>query len=409
MAKRSISSTDKYLTHRDKVSQLRIIVLGYIIRGPIGGMTWAGLQYLVGLNRLGHDVYFIEDSDEYDSCYDPTKEIMVKDPTYGLRYATNVLNKFGLGNRWAYYDWHTSRYLGPCSDHITDICKSADLLINLGGVNPIRPWVAEVPIRVFIDKDPVFTQIKNLKDSKRRFFASQHTHFFSLAENIGLKNCSIPDDGLLWLPTRHPVVTEIVEAIAGPKQGKFTTVMQWDSYPLLEYAGIKYGMKSDSFRPYLDLPESAGSEFELAVAGSRAPRRLLRRKGWNVRDPIDPTRDPWAYQHYIQKSKAEFSVAKHGYVVSHSGWFSERSATYLASGRPVIVQDTGFSEWLETGSGVIPINSFEEALEGVGEINRRYEFHCKAARKIAEEYFDARKVLTHLIECAMNPSAVSRT
>jgi hypothetical protein len=168
-------------------------------------------------------------------------------------------------------------------------------------------------------------------------------------------------------------------------------------------------MKSDSFWPYLDLPERAGRIFELALGSPTAPRALLRSKGWAERDSREPTRDPWTYQRYIQHSKAEFSVAKHGYVVSRSGWFSERSAAYLASGRPVVTQETGFSDWLQTGSGVIPCSTPGEALAGIEEVNSRYEFHCRAARVIAEEYFDARKVLPRLIEYAMSPTPASTT
>jgi hypothetical protein len=168
-------------------------------------------------------------------------------------------------------------------------------------------------------------------------------------------------------------------------------------------------MKSDSFGSYLDLPERAGRIFELALGSPTAPRAVLRSKGWAERDAREPTRDPWTYQRYIQGSKAEFSVAKHGYVVSRCGWFSERSTAYLASGRPAITQETGFSDWLQTGSGVIPYNTPGEALAGIEEINNRYEFHCQGARAIAQEYFDARKVLRRLIECAMSPVPLPAT
>jgi hypothetical protein len=182
--------------------------------------------------------------------------------------------------------------------------------------------------------------------------------------------------------------------------------MQWESYPPKEYEGLRYGMKSDSFGPYLDLPERVGSTLEMAVGGPSAPRQLLNTKGWVVRGPLELSRTPWTYQQYIQQSKAEFTVARHGYVITHSGQFNDRSAVYLASGRPIVIQDTGFSDWLETGSGVMPFNNPEEAQFGIEEINRRYEYHCLAARAIAEEYFDAGKVLSNLVECIMNPGPV---
>jgi hypothetical protein len=387
---------------------LRIIVLGYIVRGPMGGMAWHHLQYVMGLWALGHDVYFVEDSDDTPwCCYDPTRSVTDSNPTYGLQFATDTFERAGLGGRWAYYDAHSSRWFGPCAGRISEVCASADLLLNLSGANPLRPWLMDVPVRVLIETDPVFTQIRNLTDSVRRERALRHTAFFSFGENIGLSRATIPDDGLPWQATRQPIILAAWPITPGPPCGKFTTVMQWDSYAASEYEGRRYGMKSDSFAPYFDLPGSVGQILELAVGNSSAPRSLLRNKGWVLRDPGEVTRDPWTYQQYLQQSKAEFSVAKQGYVVSRSGWFSERSAAYLASGRPALLQETGFSDWLSTGSGVIPFKTPAEALAGIEEINCNYEFHCRAARAIAEEYFDARKVLSRLIECGMNFATLS--
>jgi hypothetical protein len=383
---------------------LRIIVLGYIVRGPMGGMAWHHLQYVMGLRDLGHEVYFVEDSDDtLFCCYDPTRSVTDRDPTYGLQFATYVFKKIGLSERWAYYDAHTEHWFGPLGNRILSFCKSADFLLNLSCANPVRPWLIEIPVRALIDTDPVFTQIRNLSNPDRRALSSSHTVFFSFGENIGLSHCIIPNDGFLWRATRQPVVMDAWSVILGPENGKFTTVMQWDSYTAREYNGRRYGMKSESFGDYMDLPERAGPIFELAMGNPSAPRDILRSKGWTLCNPLEVSRDPWTYQRYIQQSKAEFSVAKHGYVVCHSGWFSERSTAYLASGRPVVVQDTGFSDWLEAGSGVLSFNTPEEALAGIEEINSRYGFHCRAAREIAEEYFDASKVLLSLIERSVNP------
>jgi hypothetical protein len=389
--------------YRGADNRLRILVLGYIVRGPLGGMAWHHLQYVMGLHDLGHDVYFVEDSDDTPwCCYDPARGVTDADPTYGLRFATRIFKRIGLGSRWAYYDAHTQHWFGPCADRITDTCASADLLLNLSCANPLRPWLTEVPIRALIDTDPVFTQIRNLVDPVRRNRSLQHTAFLSFGENIGLSRAAVPTDGLPWQTTRQPIVLDAWPVVPGPARGKFTTVMQWDSYPVREHNGTSYGVKSDSFGPYIDLPEKAGPIFEVALGGRTAPRALLRSKGWVLRDPFGTTQDPWAYQRYIQQSRAEFSVAKHGYVVSRSGWFSERSAAYLASGRPVVAQDTGFSDFIDAGSGVVPFNTPEEALAGIEEVNSRYEFHCRAARAIAEEYFDAGRVLPALIERTMN-------
>ena len=378
-------------------SSLRIVVLGYIVRGPIGGLVWHHLQYVMGLAQLGHDVYFLEDSDDYPSCYDPQRQTTDRNPDYGLRFAAQAFAQVGLGERWAYYDAHTARWLGPCATRAVDICRSADLLLNLSGVNPMRPWFRQIPHRVLIDTDPVFTQVRHLTDPASRATALQHTAFFSFGENIRSDAGRIPDDQLDWLPTRQPVVLDAWPVTPGPRNGKFTTVMQWDSYQPRAYDGVEYGMKSVSFRPYMDLPGSTGQALELALGSDAAPRQQLLAAGWSLRNPLEVTRDPSSYQHYIQQSKAEFSVAKHGYVVSRSGWFSERSACYMASGRPVLVQETGFSDWLESGAGVVAFSTPEEAIAGIDLINSDYESHCRTARELVRASFDAGEVLASLL------------
>jgi hypothetical protein len=385
-------------------SRLRIIVLGYLVRGPLGGLTNYHLQYLLGLKLLGHDVYYVEDSDDYPSCYNPTSASTGTDPSYGLSYANRVFQNIGLGERWAYFDAHKSQWHGPNAEKILRLSKKADLLLNIGGSNPIRPWFMKIPVRTFIDLDPVFTQIRHETDILARNRAFQHTAFLSIGENIVRKDTLIPRDGLPWQPTRQPMVLDTWPVTPGPTNGKFTTVMVWDSYPAMKYLGINYGQKSDSFNPYMKLPEEVGPIFQLAIGGSTAPLNELRNQEWLLLDSQKPTKFPWTYQHYIQQSKAEFSVAKHGYVVSRCGWFSDRSLAYLASGRPVLIQETGFSDWLPTGVGVIPFNTSDEAIAGVEEINRRYPTHSQAARELAAEYFDSRKVLLNIIEGVMSLS-----
>lgn len=392
------------------VSRLRIIVLGYLVRGPVGGFASYHLQYVTGLAQLGHDVYFVEIGDDYPSCYDPSRHITERDPTYGLRFTADVFERVGLPNRWAYFDAHRALWQGPCADSIAEIGSTADLLLNVGSINSIHPCLAEIPARALVDLDPVFTQIKHLTDPAARAHALHHTAFFTIGENIGQPHCTIPDDGLPWQPTRQPVVLDAWPFTPGPVRGKFTTVMLWESYPVREYDGVRYGVKADSFGPYLDLPTRSGLKFELAVGGPAVPLDLLRNKGWAPINPLGVTKDPWSYQGYIQQSKAEFSVAKQAYVATRSGWFSDRSVAYLASGRPVIVQETGFSDWVRSGTGLVPFATSDEALQGVEDVERRYELHSRAARGLAEEYFDSRKVLARLIERAMNPAlSQSRT
>lgn len=389
------------------MSRLRVIVLGYMVRGPLGGLAWHHLQYVLALARLGHDVYFVEDSGDYPACYHPPMNKTGTDPGYGIAFAAEAFARIGLGDRWAYFDAHRQRWLGPRSDDVLSLCAGAELVLNLSGVNPLRPWVRGIPVRVLVDTDPVFTQIRHLTNPEAMEEARRHTAFFSFAENMR-RSASIPDDGLAWQPTRQPVVLEEWPVTPGAADGKFTTVMQWDSYKPREYEGHQYGMKSTSFVPYLDLPARTGPVYRLAIGICEPDARPLRERGWEVIDPLGPSRDPWTYQRFIQQSRAEFSVAKHGYVVSRSGWFSERSAAYLASGRPVLVQDTGFSDWLPTGEGVLPFESIDEAAAGVEEIERRYVVHCRAAREIAEAYFDARRVLPQLLERALGTGHTRR-
>lgn len=364
-------------------------------------MVWSDIHYLTGLLRLGHDVYFFEDSDDYPSCYNPVTDEFSPDPTYGLAFAARTFAPIGIGERWAYYDAHTATWHGPCAGRVPEICATSDVVLNLAGVNPLRPWLESVPARALVDQDPAFTQIRHLTDPTARARAAQHTAFLSFGENIGRSGCTVPDDGLPWRPTRQPVVLEALAPTPGPRQGRFTTVMLWQSYPAREYEGRRYGLKGDSFAEYVELPGRTRERLELAVGGGEIPHQLLAGRGWRLRDSREPTRDLHTYERYVRESKAEFSVAKQGYVASWSGWFSERSCCYLGSSRPVVVQDTGFTEWLEAGAGVIAFQSPDEAAAGLEEIDRRYEFHCRTARDVVAEYFDSRRVIPELLEAVL--------
>ena len=382
-----------------KNKKLRILVLGYIVRGPMGGMTWHHLQYFLGLHQMGSDVYFLEDSgDTIYSCYDPIRNVTDQNPTYGLNYARQVFEKFGLEDRWGYYDHHQHQWHGAIAEKASQIISDAEVLLNLSGSNTLRPWLQDIPVRVLIDTDPPFTQIRNLTDNARLSFCKQHNVFFTYGENFKQEGCLVPDDGLSWQPTRQPVVLNAWPVTNGNEAASFSTAMKWESYHGKTYNGHYYGMKAESFDQYMPLPRHTKSIMELAVSDSAAPRERLKENGWHLSYPQKISADPWKYQQYIQQSKAEFSIAKHGYVTARTGWFSERSAGYLASGRPVVVQDTGFSDWLKTDYGIIPFSGIDEALFAIKEVNNNYNKHCKAARELAETYFESAKVLTELIE-----------
>lgn len=388
--------------------RLRIVVLGYLVRGPFGGMAWHHLQYVLGLTQLGHDVLFVEDSDDYASCYDPSRRRFGVDPTFGLAFTAHAFTRLALPACWAYYDAHRDVWHGPRAGDAAAFCAAADLVINVSAVNPLRAWCERVPVRVLLDTDPVFTQIRHVTTPAARARALAHTAFFTFGENVGVPG-TLPDDGLPWQPTRQPICLDVWPVRHAPRDGRFTTVMQWDSYPAREYDGQRYGMKSDSFAPYLDLPARTGPVFALAVGGPTAPCERLAALGWGPVDPCVVADDPWAYQAFIRRSKGEFGVAKHGYVVCRSGWFSERSAAYLASGRPVVAQDTGFSDHVPTGTGLLAFTSPDGAVAAIEDVDRRYDAHCAAARAIAVEHFDARVVLASLVERAFaRPSTFVR-
>jgi hypothetical protein len=386
-------------------------------------MAWHYLHYLLGLSALGHDVYFAEDSDDSPLCYDPSRDVTDGDSSYGLAFADETFRRFDLGGRWAYYDAPTREWKGGGAGRIIEICRTADLLLNVSGVNRMRDWFRGVPRRCLVDTDPAFTQIRHRLSPEARAYALEHTCHFSFGANIGHPGCRVPNDGFSWEATRQPIALDYWTADrwrlfrAMPwRRRRFTSVMLWNSYRPLEYEGVRYGMKMHSFHQYASLASVVRAELELAAGSPRwawSPPDVqhgeLRRQGWRVRDPRGVTRDCSAYRRYIVGSDAEFSLAKEGYVVSQSGWFSERSAAYLASGKPVVAQDTGFSAWLPSGHGLIAFRDPEEARAAIESVSARYDVHRHAARDIAVEYFDGRRVLTSLLDRAMASSnAVQR-
>lgn len=379
--------------------RLRVVVCGYVVRGPLGGLAWHHLQYVLGLARLGHDVLFMEDSEDYPACYDPETHALSTDPSYGLGFAADAFQRTGLPDAWAYYDAHGDRWLGPLGDRAPVLAAQADVLLNVSGVNPPRGWWQGIPRRVLLDTDPAFTQIRHLEDSAAlAAVRSSHTSFLTFAGNIR-RGSLVPDDGLAWEPTRQPVVLDAWPLVPGDPHASWTTVMQWDSYAEREHRGVVYGMKSRSFGPYLRLPARVpGERLALAVGSPSAPRDQLRAAGWEVLDPLAATRDPWTFRGFVQRSKGEFAVAKEGYVVSRSGWFSERSANYLASGRPAVLEDSGFSSWLPCGTGLLAFRNPEEAADALEEVSADYERHCRAARDLAVAHFDARDVLNEILD-----------
>lgn len=377
---------------------MKIVVLGYIVRGPLGGLAWHHFQYVLGLKSMGLEVLFLEDSDDYPSCYNPETFEVGTDPSYGLKFISDFFNKYDIKDNWSYFDAHANRWYGQDDKKVKQFCNNADVVLNISGVNPLRPWCNTIPVRVLIDTDPVFTQIKHLANKNAMRDAKAHTHFATFAENYGKKTCTIPDDGLPWKPTRQPVFLNAWKKREAESSAKWTTVMQWDSYKAQSYDGVTYKMKSASFETFISLPELTSETLELALGSPNAPKEELLKSGWHIDNPLKITKTPFTFQQYISQSKGEWSVAKHGYVVTRSGWFSERSLNYLASYKPVVVQDTGFSDYLLCGAGILPFSTAEQAAEQLDKASKDYNIHCKQARKIVEEHFASEKVLSRLIK-----------
>jgi hypothetical protein len=387
--------------NRQNNGQLRILVMGYLVRGPIAGMTWHHVQYLLSLKALGHQISYYEDSDDTPyACYNPETHITDHDPTYGINYVHHLFKRLNLEIKWAYFDANFGKWYGKSAAEYSKSKPEFDILINVSGINPIREWMQHIPIRIFIDTDPVFTQVRNIQDSLRNTLVQNHNKLFSFGENIHLDSSKIPDDGFKWRATRQPISLEFWKHNQPINGDRFTSIMQWKSYAAVKNHGVSYGLKAESFPIIDNIPLKSQSKIEIAVGGDGVPRKELLKKNWLLVDPMEVSKEPWIYQRYIQQSKGEFTVAKQGYVISNSGWFSERSACYLASGRPVITQETGFSEWMETGVGVLSFESEEQALAAIDDVNSDYNTHCKKAIELAHEYFDGEKILKQLIkEC----------
>jgi hypothetical protein len=372
---------------------LRIVCSGHLVRHPVGGHSWHHLQYLVGFLRLGYRVTFFEDYGWPNSCYDVSRDEMTADPSYGITYLESILRPFGLEQSWCYLA-EDGTALGMTRGQLAAACRDADVYFNLSNINWI-PELEECRRRVLVDTDPVFTQVG--RHGIGGAFSRYHVRF-TYGENVHRPGCAMPTGGTSWLSTRQPVVLDAWAVSPGDATGPFTTVMSWAPYADLEYQGQALGQKDRQFMPFYSLPHSTGQPMELLVTGVPAEtRRRLVGGGWRVADPLTVTRDPWQYQGYLRASRAEFCVAKHGYVVTRCGWFSDRSAGYMASGRPVVIEDTGFSDFLPTGRGLLSYRTPAEALARIREVQDDYHGHCRAARALVEEYFDAGRVLTDLL------------
>ena len=371
---------------------MKILMAGIIARYPFGGVTWCSLMYLVGLRALGHEVFYVEDTGE--CIYDAEQNARTEDPGFGTRYIHDALAPFDLGDRWSYVNYDGT-YHGASQETVRRYCADADLFVNLSGGSWFwRDEYARIPRKVFIDTDPVFTQLAIAKgDAWYVDFFQRFDHLFTFGRNIGTPTSDVPTSGLTWQRTWQPVVTDLWHTDQAPSADRFTTVMTWRTE---SFADVD-GNKDRAFVPFLDLPSRTPHAIELAVNG---PQALLRAHGWATVDAMGVSRSLWDYREFIRGSKAEFGVAKHAYVSRRSGWFSDRTECYLAAGRPALVQDTGWSAHLPSGVGLLGFSTIEEAVDGLDRIVGDYSRHAAGARAVAHECFEASRVLRPFLEMA---------
>ncbi|MGH2980377.1 MAG: glycosyltransferase [Solirubrobacterales bacterium] len=374
--------------------RLRIVVSGMIAAVPNhGGATWAVLQYLLGFARLGHDVTFVEQ-------LDPAGAQLERSPN--AVYMRDVAERFGLGDRWALLEAGTHRTAGLPYEGLRAAARDADLLVNISGVLADEDLIRSVPVRVYLDIDPAFNQLWHASGIDMRF--GGHTHFVTVGQAIGSPDCPVPTCGLDWIPTLPPVVLEHWPRAhdgAGAGAGAFTTVGNWRGYGSVEHQGQHYGQKAHSMRELMSVPTRTDAVLRPALdvhPGETPDLEALEHNGWQLLDPAAVSHDPDSYRAFVAGSLAEFGVAKSGYVLSRCGWFSDRSACYLASGRPVLAQDTAFPRYLPTGEGLLAFAGVDDALAGIEEIRSGYERHAGAARALAETHLDSDRVLTSLVD-----------
>jgi len=386
---------------------MRIVVTGLVATYPLGGVSWDYLAYVDGFRHLGHEVLYLEDTGAW--FYHPAEQTFSADAAPNLRYLAEALAALGAADvGWAVrgpddvsHGWEPAA--------VQRFCRSADLFLNLSGSCWLRDEYRGARRTAYLDSDPGYTQAKlwaaehGCATADQLFSVDlirQHDCFFTFAEHLGAPDCRVPTCGIEWKPTRQPVVLERWPVALDAAARRFTTVMSWrqeTAPPVID--GVRYGAKDAEFLRFLDLPARTPSQLEVAIAGA-APVELLSAHGWRVVEAYPRSATMADYQRYLQASRGEWSVAKNAYVALRSGWFSTRSAVYLASGKPVVVQDTGWSAHYPSGEGLLPFDSMEDAVAALAAVEGDYRRHGEAARAVAEQELAAPAVLERLLRDA---------
>lgn len=384
----------------------RIVVMGFMGSMPIAGVIWQHIHYIVGLQRLGHEVFYIEDSARLP--YNPETFEVNEEPDYAGAVLNQLSQEFDFENRWGY----CARFLketptaGLSLARIRQLYRDADAILNVCGTQEFNDDLLASDRILYVESDPAVEQIKiDQKVESTLHYLGRHHALFTFGENVGSSKFPVPIHGFRWLPTRQPVVTDLWKTRQRPRAtAVFTSIANWSTSGLkdITWRGEKYlWSKSREFLRFVAAPKKAGETFELAtdIKDERTKNRFLE-NGWRLVSPLQMSVDYWEYRDYIRHSKGEFTVAKDQYVRLNTGWFSDRTACYLAAGRPVITQDTGFTAHGNTQRGLLTFQSMPDIVDAVKMVNADYTQHARAAREIAREVFEAEKVLKSLLDRA---------
>jgi hypothetical protein len=380
----------------------KILVFGILFWFPLAGVTYQFLHYLIGLRRLGYDPYYIEDSGRW--VYDPALNDLSPDASGNIAAVTPVLEAHGFANHWAFRgNYPDGRCYGMSEEEILKLYREADAFLNVTGAQEIREEHLACPRRIYVESDPFASQVKVARgDAATIATLAAHDTHFSFGENLGAADCAVPIERFHWLPTRQPVVMDLWANSDNPPGPAYTTITTWHNKgkDITLRGETYYWTKDREFEKFLDLPRRRPVPFELAAGVPEDVRQLLCSHRWRQVHSVEISKDIHQYRSYIQSSRGEFTVARDQYVRPKTGWFSDRSACYLAAGRPVITQETGFSKFLPTGKGLFAFQTMDDILAAVDTIENDYEGNCRAAREIAAEYFAAEKVVGSLMERA---------